>query len=151
MKKNIFKYIIVFIILYSLLAITPNLIIKRVSNSSYSNKEVNLSKFDTEIELNKDNTCSVTEHISINWSKEGRNSFYRIIQAYSKNNSKKLDLSSLYSPNQTSSYSRLANGNYCLQVGTTPGNISIGLHSYEIKYNANFGKDYNNGFFQIII
>ncbi|MBR3134175.1 MAG: DUF2207 domain-containing protein [Clostridia bacterium] len=151
MKKVFFKYIIVFIIIYCILAIIPNLIISRISNnSSYSNKEVNISKYDTEIELNNDNTCSVTEHISINWSKEGHNSFHRIIPTYSKNNLKKMDLSSLYSTDQITSYRKLANGNYYLQVGSTPGSLSIGLHTYEIKYNVNFGKDYNKGFDEFI-
>ena len=105
--------------------------------------------YNVDINVNKDNSFDITEHISAHFN-EQRHGIYRTIptrnqvkRTYGTSHSVKAKIKNIkVSENCDVS---IENGNYVLQIGDADTYVE-GEHDYTVKYTYMLGEDQNNGF-----
>ena len=154
MKKNIIPLIIIIALFLSMLIGSIFLVPK---DNNHLASGYTIDSFDTEIEIFKNNTFSVNEHITVNWTENGHSGITRVLsnwQDFTSHDGKKynrfMDITSLFSPDQYLATEKLSNNKLKLTTGKPSDKVPVGLRTYQIRYNGNYGEDPNSNFDEFI-
>ena len=154
MKKNIVPLIVIGALFLSILF--GKLFLVPKDNYHLANGYT-IDKFDTEVEVYKNNTFSVNEHITVNWTETGHSGITRVLSNWQdftsydgKNYNRFISISSLFSPDQFLAVEKLSNNQLKLTTGKPSDTVPIGSRTYQIRYNGNYGDDPNSDFDEFI-
>ena len=131
-------YLILLFVFSSILFVIPNRV------SANVNSEYTIEKYDINIVVNEDNTLFITENIIANYNVEKHGIFRKIPirnTVVRNDGTKSKNLTKLTDVKVNAEFSSyIENGYTVIKIGD-PNLVLTGMHSYEISYLYNLGKD----------
>lgn len=161
-KKNNALKTIIFLSGWAVLLVIIPFIISKVENNRFKNNgayissEFEIVNYDVVMDVDRNNRVDVTENIVVNIPDNNFNGIYKSIPKWlkyydlnGKENKKKIVITNLRASGEKFVLNETSDS-FGIKIGSARTTINSGLHTYQIMYRYNMGKDTNKDFDELV-